>query len=296
MSAEGSSAERLRELLSGDAVVHLPGVHDAVTARLAVASGARAACLSGAVASAVGLGLPDLGFVHGSQIAARARDVVPSLAGVPLLADADTGYGNALQARETTRVYAAAGIAGLHLEDQVAPKRCGHMSGKAVIGVAEAAGRVRAAVDARTGIVVVARTDALSVEGIGSVVERARAFVDAGADAVFVEGAAPADLAEVRAALGTPAPFVLNRSEAAGSDGEVPDDATLAALGVRLVIHPVSALLAATRAVADVYAAIARSGRAGEAPRWAWDDLTALLGLDDQLLLEERYAEEVTVR
>lgn len=289
-------AAALRTLLAGDEVVHLPGVYDAVTARLAVVSGARAACLSGAVASAVGLGLPDLGFVHGSQIAARAREVVPALEGVPLLADADTGYGNALQARHTTRAYAAAGVAGLHLEDQVAPKRCGHMTGKAVVGVAEAAGRVRAAVEAGTDVVIVARTDALSVEGLEAVVARARAFVAAGADAVFVEGAGVPELTEVSSALGGEVPLVMNRSEAAGpvegSGTGNPDDPTLAALGVRLVIHPVSALLAAARAAADTYAAIARTGHAGDVSRMAWDDLTALVGLGDQLVLEAEYAEE----
>ncbi|KHL15786.1 methylisocitrate lyase [Mumia flava] len=284
-----AAAQRLRTLLAGDTVVHLPGVHDAVTARLAVASGARAACLSGAVASAVGLGLPDLGYVHGSQIAARARDVVPALSDLPLLADADTGYGSALQARETTRVYAAAGIAGLHLEDQVAPKRCGHMTGKAVVDVDEAAARVRAAVDAGTGTVVVARTDALSVEGPDSVVRRAAAFVEVGADAVFVEGADLATLARVRDALGPAVPFVLNRSEAAAAGG-TETDAELAAVGVRLMIHPVSALLAATRAIADTYAAIAARGTAEDVARWPWDDLTALLGLDEQLGLEQLYA------
>ncbi|QMW65103.1 isocitrate lyase/PEP mutase family protein [Mumia sp. ZJ1417] len=296
MTGATSPAATLRTLLAGDEVVHLPGVYDAVTARLAVVSGARATCLSGAVASAVGLGLPDLGFVHGSQIAARAREVVPALADVPLLADADTGYGNALQARHTTRAYAAAGIAGLHLEDQVAPKRCGHMTGKAVVGLAEAAGRVRAAVEAGTDVVIVARTDALSVDGLDAVVARAHAFVAAGADAVFVEGAGLSELREVSAALGGEVPLVMNRSEAAGAiegpDAGHPDDGTLAELGVRLVIHPVSALLAAARAAADTYAAIARTGHAGAVPRMAWDDLTELVGLGDQLVLEAAYAEE----
>ncbi|MFD1827357.1 MULTISPECIES: isocitrate lyase/PEP mutase family protein [Mumia] len=296
MTGATSPAATLRTLLAGDEVVHLPGVYDAVTARLAVVSGARATCLSGAVASAVGLGLPDLGFVHGSQIAARAREVVPALDDVPLLADADTGYGNALQARHTTRAYAAAGIAGLHLEDQVAPKRCGHMTGKAVVGLAEAAGRVRAAVEAGTDVVIVARTDALSVDGLDAVVARAHAFVAAGADAVFVEGAGLSELREVSAALGGEVPLVMNRSEAAGAiegpDAGHPDDGTLAELGVRLVIHPVSALLAAARAAADTYAAIARTGHAGAVPRMAWDDLTELVGLGDQLVLEAAYAEE----
>ncbi|MGB0102219.1 MAG: isocitrate lyase/phosphoenolpyruvate mutase family protein [Nocardioides sp.] len=290
------TATGLRALLAGPDLVHLPGVYDAVSARLAARAGVAGAHLSGAVASAVTLGLPDLGFVHGVDIARVARSVVPALDGRPLLADADTGYGNALQARATARAYAAAGIAGLHLEDQVAPKRCGHLAGKQVVDVDEAAARVRAAVEASdgpAGIVVVARTDALGVEGVSSATERCVAFAEAGADAIFVEGAGADDLATVvggvRDATGDCPPLVLNRSEAAGHE-PAPDWAALATLGVRVVIHPVSALLAAARAQATVYAAVAAHGDAGAVDRLGWDELTDLLGLPDLLTLEQRYA------
>ncbi|MBB3043616.1 isocitrate lyase/PEP mutase family protein [Nocardioides soli] len=287
------AAQRLRAILGGPDLVHFPGVYDAVGARLAVRAGVRGAHLSGAVASAVGLGLPDLGFVHAGDIVRVARGVVPALDGQPLLADADTGYGNALQARVTAQAYAAAGIAGLHLEDQVAPKRCGHLAGKQVVDVAEAAARVRAAVEAGSGIVVVARTDALGVEGVASATERCVAFAEAGADAVFVEGAGLSDLARVvegviRAAGACP-PLVVNRSEAAGDQPALDHDA-LGELGVRVVIHPVSALLAAARAQEAVYAAIAATGDAGGVDRLGWDDLTTLVGLPDLLALEQRYA------
>jgi len=292
--------ERLRALLAGTDLVHLPGVYDAVTARLAARSGARAVCLSGAVASAVALGVPDLGFVHGSDIAARAAQVTGALDGLPVLADADTGYGNALQARRTTQTYAAAGLAGLHLEDQVAPKRCGHLAGKAVVPAAEAAGRVRAAVEAGTGLVIVARTDALSVEGVASVVERCLAFAAAGADALFVEGGDADAIARVGEAVlsfhGRALPFVHNRSEAGGPVEQGPRDDELRALGVRLVIHPVSGLLAAARAAAASYDAIVTSGHAGGTPRMGWAELTDLLDLPGQLRLEERYADPVAAR
>lgn len=297
MSAPAPSA-RLRDLLAGPDLVPLPGVYDAVTALLAARSGARALCLSGAATSAVALGLPDLGHVHGTDIAARAGELAAVLDGLPVLADADTGYGSALQVRRTTRLYAAAGLAGLHLEDQVAPKRCGHLAGKAVLDVAEAAGKVRAAVEAGTGLVVVARTDALSVEGLDSVVARALAFAAAGADAVFVEGAdlaAQAAVADALAAAGRPLPLVHNRSEAGGPVNGGASDAELAAVGVRLVIHPVSALLAAARAAGEVYAAIARDGHAAATPRLEWAGLTELLGLPEQLGLDERYAAPLEV-
>ncbi len=287
-------SDRLRSLLAGPDLVHLPGVYDAVSARLAARAGVVGAHLSGAVASAVALGLPDLGFVHAADIVRVAQSVVPALDGLPLLADADTGYGNALQARATARSYAAAGIAGLHLEDQVAPKRCGHLAGKQVVDVAEAAARVRAAVESDSGIVVVARTDALGVEGVASATERCVAFTEAGADAVFVEGAGTPDLARVAEgvtrATGACPPLVVNRSEAAGSEPPLDQDA-LRELGVRVVIHPVSALLAAAHAQASVYAAIAATGDAGgAAARLGWTDLTDLVGLPDLLTLEQRYA------
>lgn len=290
MTPTRSAEQRLREILAGPDLVHFPGVYDAVGARLAARAGVVGAHLSGAVASAVQLGLPDLGFVHAADIVRVAQAVVPALDGLPLLADADTGYGNALQARATARSYAAAGIAGLHLEDQVAPKRCGHLAGKSVVDVEEAVARVRAAVEAQSGIVVVARTDALSVEGIGSATERCAGFAEAGADAVFVEGAELSDLSTIRNGVGvTCPPLVFNRSEAAGHE-PAPDWAALQELGVRVVIHPVSALLAAARAQQAVYAAVAANGDAGSVDRLGWDDLTTLVGLPDLLTLEQRYA------
>lgn len=287
------SADRLRALLGGPDVVRLPGVYDAVSAGLAAATGARAVCLSGATVSAVDLGLPDFGFVHGTDIARRAAALLPALGDVPLLADADTGYGNALQARRTTQAYAATGIAGLHLEDQVAPKRCGHLGGKEVVSVDEAAGRIQAAVEADTGLVIVARTDALSVLGRDSVIERCLAFAAAGADAVFVEGAGIDDLEAVSAALtadGRPLPQMYNRSEAGGPIDAGPDDARLAQAGVRLVIHPVSAILAAAEALRRTMAEIVGTGHAGAVDRMPWTELTDLVGLPDLLQDEKRYA------
>ncbi|MEV4415817.1 isocitrate lyase/PEP mutase family protein, partial [Catellatospora sp. NPDC049609] len=210
------TAAALRALLAADRVTHLPGVYDPPTATLATRAGHRAAHLSGAACAALDLGLPDLGYVHGTHIADRAARIVPALGGAPLLADADTGYGDALQAVWTARRYAAAGIAGLHLEDQVQPKRCGHLAGKELIGVAAAARKVRAVVGDGTGIVVVARTDAYSVNGLADAIDRARAYFAAGADAVFLEGVSDLDeLARAHAAL-PGVPLVLNRSEAAG--------------------------------------------------------------------------------
>jgi 2-methylisocitrate lyase-like PEP mutase family enzyme len=183
------AAARLRAALAEPGVLQAPGVFDAVTAKLATQAGFSSLHLSGAVTSAVALGLPDLGYLHGTDVADLARRVAAAT-DVPLIADADTGYGNALHARRTVEQYARIGVAGLHLEDQVSPKRCGHMAGKQVLDRAEAVQKVRAAVEADTGLVVIARTDAMSVLGLDDAIARVTEYAEAGADLVFVEGAA----------------------------------------------------------------------------------------------------------
>lgn len=269
--------ERLRELLAVPTVLHAPGCTDAVTARLVERAGFQVAYLSGAVVSATRLGLPDLGFVGAEDIAAHGRMIVGAIS-LPVVADADTGYGNAVHAARTVRLYRDAGIAGLHLEDQVEPKRCGHMRGKQVIAADEAVMKVRAAVEASAGtVVIIARTDARSVAGLPAAIDRAGRFHDAGADLLFVEGAATVeDLSAIHDAV-PDAKLVLNRSEAGGDHAPL-GDVTLHDLGVRVVIHPVSALLAAVEAARRTYADIAAHG-AARTVRMAWDDLNDGLGL-----------------
>lgn len=257
-----------------EGLTHAPGVVDPVTALLAAEQGFSALHLSGAVVSATRLGRPDLGYVHGSDIAAVAAQIT-RVVDVPLVADADTGYGGVLQVARTVEDYAKAGVAALHLEDQVSPKRCGHLAGKEVLPIDEAVAKLRAAVDVQA-LIVIARTDALSVLGLDEAVRRAHAFAEAGADLVFVEGA---QTEEQLAAVGLPQ--VVNRSQA-GTATALPDD-VLAAHQVRLVIHPVAALLAMTAAARATYAAIRSSGTADGVPLLEWDRLTDLLGLPAEL-------------
>lgn len=285
---------RLRAALAGPLVVEAPGVFDAVTALQAEAAGFRALHLSGAIASATLLGMPDLGYVHASDLAGLASRIT-AVTDVPLVCDADTGYGGVLQVRRTVESYAAAGVAALHLEDQVSPKRCGHLAGKQVLPLDEASAKVRAAVDAAgetgTGLVVIARTDALSVDGPAAAVDRARAFADAGADLVFVEGAADeAALVSLHAALPETS-FVVNQSEADPRMRAV-DRGTLAACGVRLVIHPVAAFLAAARATASVYESLAKEAHALSVGKLTWAELTGLLGQDALLAVDASYGDE----
>jgi len=287
-NAATTPAQRLRALLAEPGVLQAPGCYDAVSARLVAQAGFRAAHLSGAIASAVGLGLPDLGYLHGSDVAAVARRVT-SVSDLPLIADADTGYGNALHVRRTVEQYREAGVAGLHLEDQDFPKRCGHMAGKSVIDGSEAIAKVRAAVEADTGLVVIARTDAMSVLGLDAAIERAAAFADAGADLVFIEGVTDPERLEIVHAALPSAGLVVNVSEADPKLRPLAPD-VLAGFGVKLAIYPVAPLLAAAHALRATYAAIRDDGNATAVPRLTWDELTDLLGLPELLELEERYA------
>jgi len=283
-----TGADELRALLRANHVTHVPGIYDPVTAALAVQAGHRVAHLSGAAVSALMLGRPDLGFVHATQIADRATTLVAALNGVPLIADADTGYGNPLHAVWTGHAYVRAGISGLHLEDQVSPKRCGHLAGKEVIDIGLAAAKINALATEVPELALIARTDAYAVGGLPEVIARCRAFAEAGADAVFPEGVDdPNELAELHAAI-PGVPIVLNRSEAAGNR-PVATDADLAAVGVRMVLHPVAALLAALRAASQVYRQIAETGSAEPIDRLPWAAFTALVGQQEALDLDARY-------
>ncbi|MEU4237302.1 isocitrate lyase/PEP mutase family protein [Actinoplanes sp. NPDC026619] len=288
------SGDDLRALLRNGGVTHAPGVYDPVTAALAVRAGHTAVHLSGTAVSALMLGRPDLGFVHATQIADRATTLVPALGGTPLLADADTGYGNPVHAVWTALAYVRAGISGLLLEDQVSPKRGGHPAGTEVIDAGLAAAKIKALAAEAPEIAVIARTDAYAVHGLAEAVERCRRFAEAGADAVFPEGVDdPADLAGLHATL-PGVPIVISRSEAGGSRPPA-SDAELAEVGVRMVLHPVAALLAALRAASLVYRAIADTGSAAAVDRMPWAAFTDLVGRPDALELDARYATALTL-
>lgn len=282
------AVSRLRAALASGQVVQAPGVFDAVSARLATAVGFECLHLSGAVTSAVALGLPDLGYLHGTDVAELARRIT-GVSTVPLIADADTGYGNALHARRTVEQYGRSGIAGLHIEDQVSPKRCGHMAGKAVITRDEAVQKVRAAAEADTDLVIIARTDALSVLGLDEAIARVQEYASAGADLVFVEGATTEGMLDHIHQAVPDIGKVINVSEADASLKPLPLD-VLATYGVRLALYPVAPLLAAALATQTAYASIRNDGNAAAVARANWDDLTDLLELPELLDLEKRYS------
>jgi 2,3-dimethylmalate lyase len=253
-----SPGRRFRELLEGTDGLLLPGVHDALSARLAARAGHRAAYVSGSAVSMALLGLPDIGLLSGTEMIDHARRIAAAV-DIPLIADADTGYGNALNVRHTIGLLEAAGIAGAQLEDQSFPKRCGHFDGKSLISQAEMVGKIRAAAAARKDpdFVVVARTDALAVLGVEAAMERARAFADAGADVLFIE--APRTLDELRsAAAASPLPVLVNVVEGGRTPQLTFEE--YVALGFRIVLYPTVGVRVAAAALDGIYRHLAGNG------------------------------------
>jgi len=251
------ASTQLRELLHAGDVVVAPGVWDGLSARLVARAGFPAAYATGG-GIARSMGYPDLGLLSLSEIASRLANIVEH-AGVPVIADADTGYGNALNAQRAVREFERAGVAALHLEDQTFPKRCGHYDDKSVVPAAEMAQKLRAARDAMTDsdIVLIARTDALAVEGLDAAVERAQAYAATGADVIFIE--APVSVEQIEAiARRVPQPKLINMFQ--GGKTPLVPVARLKALGYQIVIIPSDLQRAAIRAMDDVLAAIARDG------------------------------------
>jgi 2-methylisocitrate lyase-like PEP mutase family enzyme len=248
---------RLRELLRAGDVVVAPGVWDGLSARLVARAGFPAAYATGG-GIARSMGYPDLGLLSLSEIASRLANIVEH-AGVPVIADADTGYGNALNAQRAVGEFERAGVAALHLEDQTFPKRCGHYDDKSVVPAVEMAQKLRAARDAMTDsdIVLIARTDALAVEGLDAAVERAHAYAAAGADVIFIE--APVSMEQIEAiARRVSQPKLINMFQ--GGKTPLVPVARLKDLGYQIVIIPSDLQRAAIRAMDDVLAAITRDG------------------------------------
>ncbi len=254
-----SGPRRLRELLAGEVAVVAPGAYDALSARLIEEAGFPAVYMTGFGTAASLLGRPDIGLVSASEMIDNARRI-SGCVGLPVIADADTGYGNPINVIRTVRDYQRAGVAGIHLEDQVMPKRCGHLSGKTLVPVGDMTAKVQAAVAARTDpdFVIIARTDARAVDGIEAALERAARYLEAGADVLFVE--APEDEEEVSLIARTFAGVPLLFNWAEGGRTPPVSLARLGELGFRIVIFPIGALLSAATAVRSFLAALRHDG------------------------------------
>ncbi len=253
-----SPGQRLRDAVEAERPLQVVGTINAYSALLAARSGFRALYLSGAGVANASFGLPDLGITSLNDVTEDTRRICAATE-LPLLVDADTGFGAAFSIARTTRELIRAGAAGMHLEDQVQAKRCGHRPGKELVSAAEMADRVRAAVDARGDdrFVVMARTDAHAVEGQRAAIDRAAAYVEAGADMIFAEALTTLD--EYREFTKTlEVPVLANIT----GFGKPPLFTTqeLGDAGARLVLYPLSAFRAMSRAALDVYGAIRRDG------------------------------------
>ena len=284
-------AQRIRDLTSAGAVL-MPGVYDALTARIAARIGFDVVFVSGYSVSATRLGEPDFGFVTQTAMADAARAVC-RVSDAPVIVDADTGYGNPLNVIRTVRELQDAGAAGVFLEDQVWPKKCGHMAGKQVVSTDEHAAKLRAACDARgeRDLFIVARTDARQPLGLEAAIERCLAYKEAGADALFVE--APLSVEELeQIASALPGPLVANMIER----GVTPQltRSELEELGFNLIVCPLAGLFAAARAVAEVLEELkAKETTAGVLDRLtAFDELNELVGLEGRYAEEARYAQD----
>ncbi len=286
-----SSKHALKTRLARPGLIVAPGVFDMVSLRLAATFGFDALYMSGFGTVASHLGLPDAGLATYTDMLGRVT-AMAQMAHTPLIADADTGYGGLLNLRQTVRGYEAAGAAAIQLEDQEFPKKCGHTPGRRVIAMSEMVAKIRVAVDSRASpdLLVIARTDARSALGLDEALRRAEAYARAGADILFVES--PESIDEMRR-IGSAfdLPLVANMVE----KGRTPilTRAELESIGYKIAIFPVSALLAAVRAMTGVYQTLKVNGSTTgiDVPLADFSELTRLMGFADIWEFEKRYAE-----
>lgn len=285
--------KRLRELLASKRLIVAPGIYDAYGARLVEQGGFEAVYMTGNGVSASLLGRPDVGLVDLTLITSHAHRVASAVE-VPLICDADTGYGNAVNVRRTVEEFEAAGVAAIHLEDQVSPKRCGHLPGaRPVVPLAEAVGKIEAAVAARSDpdFVIIARTDAASGEGLEEAIRRGKAFRAAGAGVVFVELNSSPDIAEIlkRVAGEIDAPCLVNVGES-GKLGEL-TAAELEKIGMRIAIYPGLARCAAGYGIREALGVLKRDGTTATARErmLTFQEYNDALGLREVEDWESRY-------
>lgn len=277
---------RVATILKQHGCLALPGVFDALSARIAERSGIPLGFVSGYSVAATALGMPDFGLLTQTEIVEQARRICAAVE-LPILVDADTGYGNPLNVRRTVRELIAAGAAGCFLEDQAWPKRCGHMQGKSVIGADLYAAKIQAAVDAREDrdFFIVARSDALAVEGMSSAIARVTRARELGADACFIE--APLTLEDLQT-IGreSPGPNVANMIR--GGRTPLLSKRELGELGFNLILHPLCGLNAAAAAMHSTFASLQRDG---DAPETDFDfrQFNEIVDLQSYMELETRY-------
>ncbi|HUB84889.1 MAG TPA: isocitrate lyase/PEP mutase family protein [Rhizomicrobium sp.] len=277
------------DLLRETGILILPGAHDALSARVAVKVGARAVYMTGFGVAGASFGVPDIGLITADQMVERVRAIAGAIAPVPLIADGDNGHGGPLNVARLVRAYEQAGAQCIQLEDQVSPKRCGHMEGKEVVSLEDAAVKIRAAVDARSSpaFKIMARTDARATHDLDEALRRGEAFLKAGAEILFVEAPRSESEMEKIAATFKGTPLLANLVE----DGKTPmlSPAALAQMGYKIALYPISALLAASAAYERVYSGLLVRPFASR-ERVTFSEHNDIVGLSDHLALANKYA------
>ena len=291
MTTNEKPTSRLRKLLQDPGIIVAPGAYDCLTARIIQQAGFPAVYMTGAGTSIAALGYPDLGLATMTEMVGNAAGIVEAVE-VPVIADADTGYGGVLNVQRTVRQYEKAGVAAIHIEDQDMPKRCGHLDDKRIVSTEDMVRKVRAAVDARTDpdFVIIVRTDALAVSGWDDTMRRCEAYVEAGADVLFVEALRTPEEAR-RVTKNFDVPLLYNFVES-GKSPLIPAD-ELEGLGFKIVIFPGSAFMVVCQAVTELMQELKNTGTTAS----MMDKMASLnqcfetVGLSHMLAQDARYAE-----
>ncbi|MFN6570323.1 oxaloacetate decarboxylase [Dendronalium sp. ChiSLP03b] len=284
-----SSGQKLRQLLARPEIIVIPGVYDCLSAKLAEQLGFEVVATSGFGIAASTLGLPDYGFLTATEMLYSVGRITQSV-NIPLIADLDTGYGNALNVIRTIKDAVQLGVAGVLLEDQEWPKKCGHFEGKRVISMAEHAGKIRAAVEARgeSGLVIIARTDARGPLGLEEAIARGRAYIAAGADILFVEAPQSIEELETITAAFPNVPLVANIVEG----GKTPQlsASQLQNLGFKIVFFPLTGLLAVTQVISACFRHLKEQGTTANFPDLVnFKDFQELVGVPKYLQIEQEF-------
>ena len=291
MSPASNPGARLRELLARPQPLLAPGAFDGLSARLIEEAGFDCVYMTGFGAAASVLGRPDVGLLTMTEMVEHARQIAQAVAPLPVIADVDTGYGNPISVIRTVQQYELAGVAAIHIEDQVAPKKCGHMAGKEVIPKADMVNKIRAAVDARRSpdFVIIARTDARAVEGLESALDRAQAYREAGADVLFIE--APEGVEEIEKVSKTFSDVPLLYNWAEGGKTPPLSYAEIRSMGFRIIIFPVGALLTAAQAIRGLLKSLREEGTpTKEMDKMVpFSEFLEFIGLPEISELEQRY-------
>ena len=279
----------LRQMMTGKQIVVAPGAHDALTAKIIEQVGFSAVYMTGYGQAASHLGKPDVGLLTLTEMVARASNIVEAV-NVPVIADADTGFGNAVNVMRTVREYEKAGVAAIQLEDQVAPKKCGHMTGRQVVSKEEMVGKIKAAVDVRTDpdLMIIARTDARTVHGIGEALERAKAYEEAGADILFIES--PESVEEMKQITTSFQVPVLANMVEGGRTPFLPAD-ELWGIGYDLVIFPTASTYLVTKALTRLMTVLKDTGTTASliSEMITFEEFNDLIGLTKIRELENMY-------